>query len=287
MNYTPANNKDFEAFASEYHKEEKEILILTNDDSGGSAIRCGSSWAAITDFLAYIDLSSNELKKGDGRVTWLLSEEENRKHSFSYPYYFKEGTIYRLKVRDLIDKTVPEGRLPSFCNRFMVVEVLEENVENDELLAILAEYRKPVKVVDEILGELELNKDMEMFEGAIDWLGEEITIYLKVNIDNKASWTKAIKALRTLVEQQKQQDSEFRNFAAEHLTRLANDWRDDKETPEISKTDFADRISLSELKITSSGNFAAYYDDDDMFLCHAITVSGNIKKGLKSATIEG
>ncbi|NDV66712.1 DUF2262 domain-containing protein [Bacteroides sp. 224] len=287
MNYIPTNNKDFEAFASEYHKEEKEILILTSDDSGGSAIRCGSSWAPITDFLAYIDLSSNDLKKGDGRVTWLLSEEEKKAHTLFYPYYFKRGSIYRLKVRDLIDRTVPEGRLPSFYNRFMVVEVLEENVENDELLAILAEYRKPVKVVDEILGELELNKDMEMFEGAIDWLGEEITIYLEVNIDSKASWTKAIKALRTLVEQQEQQDSEFRNFAAEHLTDLANDWRDDKETPEISKADFAARISLSELTITSSGNFTAYYDDDDMFLRHAITVSGNIKKGLKSATIEG
>jgi hypothetical protein len=36
MNYIPINNKDFESFASEYSKEEKEILVLTGDDSGGA-----------------------------------------------------------------------------------------------------------------------------------------------------------------------------------------------------------------------------------------------------------
>lgn len=285
MNYMPINNKDFESFESEYQKEEKEIFVLISDQSGGAA-KFWNSWEASEDFLAYVDITSNELKKGDGHINWLISDEEEETHGISWPYHFKQGVIYRLKARELIDKTVPEGLLPSSCNRFMIVDVLEEDVQNGELLAILAEYRKTIKIVDEVLGEFELNKDWGMFNGEINWLGEEISASLEVNAENKSSWTKAMKALRILFEQQQQQDSEFRTFAAEHLTKLANDWREDKGI-EISTNDFINRISHSELTVTSSGNYTAYYDDDDMFAGHVVTVHGNNKKGIKSATIEG
>jgi len=280
------SNKDFEVFASKYQKEEKEILILTSD-GGGGAQKMGDSWDASKYFLAYIDIASNELKKGDGRVNWIISEEESKEHGCSWPYYFKGGVIYRLKVRELIDKTVPEGRLPSYYNRFMIIDVIEENVLNDELLAILAEYRKPVKIADKVLGEFELDKDLVLFNGAINWLEKNISVSLEVNVDNKSSWNKAMNVLRNLFEQQIQQDSEFRDFAAEQLTDLANDWIQDDNTPEISKGDFTCRISLSELAVTSSGDYTAYYDDDDMFLGHVVTVSGNIETGIKSAVIEG
>jgi len=271
---------------SQYQKEEKEILILTSDVGIGAG-KTGNSWASSKFFLAYVDLASNELKKGDGRVNWLISEEEKKEHGCSWPYYFKGGVIYRLKVRELIDKTVPEGRLPSFYNRFMVVDVIEENVHNNELLAILAEYRKPVKIADQVLGEFELDKNFNQFEGTINWLEENISVFLEVNVDNKDSWTKAMNVLRTLFEQQKQKDSELRAYAAEQLTDLANDWIQDDNTLEISKEDFARRIGLSELVVTSEGDYNAYYYDDDMFLGHVVTVSGNIDKGIEFATIEG
>jgi len=280
------SNKNFAVFASEYQQEEKEILILTSD-GGGGAQKMGDSWDAFKYFLAYIDIASNEVKKGDGRVNWIISEEESKEHGCSWPYYFKGGVIYRLKVRELIDKTVPEGRLPSYYNRFMVIDVIEENVLNDELFAILAEYRKTVKIADKVLGEFELDKDLELFNGAINWLEKNISASLEVDVDNKGSWTKAMNVLRTLFEQQIQQDSEFRAFAAEQLTDLANDWIQDDNIPEISKGDFIRRTSLSELAVASSGDYTAYYDDDDMFLGHTVTISGNIKKGIKSATIEG
>ena len=192
-----------------------------------------------------------------------------------------------LIVRELIDKVVPPDRIPSFYNRFMLIEVLEEDVQNKELLDILAKYRKPIIISDKMLGEFTLNKDFEMFKGKIEWQGKNISVHLEVNIDSKGSWTKAMNVLRALFEQQKLKDLEFRTFAAEQLTNLANDWREDEETVEISQKDFAERISLSELSVSSGGSFTAYYDDDDMFASHAVTVYGSIKKGLKSATIEG
>jgi hypothetical protein len=280
------NNKDFEVFAREYQNEEKEILILTSDDSYG-AMKSKDSWEASYNFLAYVDVASNELKMGNGRIHWLISDAENSEHGPGWPYYLKKGVIYLLKVRELVDKTVPEGRMPSFYNRFMVVDVIEENANNDDLLAILAEYRKPVIITDKALGEFELDKDFEMFEGTINWLGKDISAYLEVNIDNKGSWTKTMNALRSLYEQQEQRDAEFRSFAAKQLTPLANDWNDDEDAVEISEKDFADRIRISSLTVTSGGGYTAYYDDDDLFFGHAVTVYGTIKKGIKSATIEG
>jgi hypothetical protein len=274
-------------FESAYNKDEKEILILTRDRSGGSGKAQGETlWTAYARFLAYVDVNTNELKEGDGRIVWPLTEEEEKDQA-SWLYRFKQGCVYRLKVRELIDKTVPAGRLPSFYNRFLVVETLEENVHNDALLAILTEYRTPVTMTDETLGEFELNKDLKMFNGTINWLGTKISVSLDVDPDNKASWTKAMNVLRALFEQQAQRDAECRAFAAEHLVELANDWAQEEDGV-VTKQDFMKRISLSELAVTSGGgDFSAYYDDDNLFLGHAVAVYGNIKKGLKSANIGG
>ncbi|HWZ03975.1 MAG TPA: DUF2262 domain-containing protein [Mucilaginibacter sp.] len=279
------NNKDFEAFASEYQNQEKEILVLTSDESGG-AVKFHDSWAASQYFLAFIDFETNELKKGDGRINWLLSDKQSKKNGITFPYHFKKGTIYKLKVRELIDKTVPDGRIPSYYNRFMVIDVLDQDLQNDILLAILAEYKTPVVIADEKLGEYKLNKDYGTFEGELQWLDHEISVSLQVDIENEESWTETMGILRTLFEQQKQRDLEFRTYAGEQLTGLANDWLEN-ENELITKGDFIRRISLSGLTITYDGNFTAYYNDDDMFYGHIIDVSGNIKTGIDSAHIAG
>jgi len=279
-------SKDFEAFESEYRKEEKEILALISDANGAAACFF-ESWATSQYFWAYVDIASNELKKGDGRINWLISEEDMQKYGMSYPHYFKNGVVYRLKVRELIDQTVPEGRLPSYYNRFMLVNIIEENVHNDDLLAVLAEYRKPVTITDKAMGEFFLDKNLSLFNGKINWCGKSVSVSLEVNINSKGTWTKAMKVLRSLHDNQEEQDVDFRTFITEQLVDSANDWRVEDDTKEITKKDFADRISLSELSITSSGEYTAYYDDDDIFANHAITVNGSIKNGMESANLAG
>jgi len=285
---TAWNKDDFEAFVSEYEREEKEILVLTSDEPG-AAVKLGDSWSPCRYFLAYVDLVSNEMIGGDGRITWLISEEIRQKYGNAWPHYFKGGVIYRLRVRELMDKTVPEGRLPSAYNRFMVVEVLDSNVHNEELLAVLAEYRTPVKLSDETLGEFLLNKDLRFFEGNINWLGETVTAHLEVTIDDESTWAQALGVLRTLFEQQVQKDLEFRTYAAKELIESANEWRSQEESEdvpeELSEEEFIARIALSELAVTTDGKYAAYYADDDMFWGHTISVTGSIETGPESASI--
>lgn len=285
ISFFKKKNKDFEAFSNQYLKEEKEILILTNDQSSGGS-KLNNSWDVSQFFLAYYDIKSSTLIKGEGRVNWLLSDIEIKDHGTEHPYYFKHLTIYHLKVRELKDKTVPEGRLPSFYNRFMVLKVIEENTPNEQLLEIQNEYKKPIFINDPELGEFELNKFFGYFEGDIYWDNHKISVFLNVDVDNKNSWTKSLKVLKEIYNQQKEKNLAFKKFAAVELIDMANDWLED-ETNEIQVEEIEKRIKLYELEVNQNNDFKAYFEDDNIFNGHSIIVHGNLKKGLQKVTVEG
>jgi hypothetical protein len=278
--------KAYEDFLSQYQNEAKEILVLISDSNGAATGSSGGYWTCIKYFLAYVDVSSNELKKGEGCVAWPLTKEELDEKGFAYPYFFKNGGIYRLLARKLNDEAVFDKTAP-VCNRFLVSEVLAEDVPNDELLAILEEYRVPVIISDGLLGEFKLDKDLSIFEGEIEWLGERVYVSLEVDEHDKQSCEKALETLRALFENQTKRDAELRAFAAERLVVGANEWQQEENAPEISEQEFIGRIGLSELSVSAEGDYTAYYLDGDMFFGHIIMVDGNIDSGLEDAYIAG
>ena len=46
-------------------------------------------------------------------------------------------------------------------------------------------------------------------------------------------------------------------------------------------------MSMTVRSVTAGGSFTAWFDGDEMFTDHAVTVCGALKKGLKAANIEG
>ena len=169
-----------------------------------------------------------------------------------------------------------------------MVKVLEKNAVCPELEEILTEYRKPVVLRDEVLGELTYDKLLKSFEGNIAWLRGKIHISLYVDKDNKSGITKAKKLLKTMVLEQEKWDADLRSFAAKELTKLACEWAEsEEEAALITEESFAKRISLSLIWVTSGASFSACFDDDELFFGHSITVSGGLKKGIISAKIEG
>ena len=276
---------EFENFEVKYEPQEQELLVLRHEGGGGS--KHGDFWVASAYFLAYIDMKTDALYKGDGRLVWPITDEE-QKTGGCFGRFANE-TIYRVKARALLDRTVKPGMAESFFNQFYVTEILEKSAHNPILEELLAEYQKPVVIQDDLLGKLTLNKQFSAFEGNISWLGHSVSIMLDVDKDNKGSWTKAKNAMRQMLEEQDKWDNEMRNFAAQELTSLANDWQtdDDANKPEITNQDFAKRIQLLEFSITVGGSFSAYYSDDDMFWGHSVTVYGTLKSGIRSAQMEG
>ena len=225
--------------------------------------------------------------RGDGRIVHPVSDEEH--DAGGILDRFRREAVYRLKARKKIPHEVPEGVTASSQNQFLIVDVLEEDAPCPALEEVLADYRRPVVVVDEVLGELTLNKDLDMFEGEVLWRGEQICVSLEVDAANEGTWADARRAMKAMLAEQDRWDGDMRASAARELTELACEWREsaDEEVPEITEESFARRIELRSIAMDADGSFSAYFDDDDIFFGHCVTVYGTLADGVTAANMEG
>ena len=268
-----------------FEEEVRELLVLLAGSNGAS--KRNDFWEAAHSYLAYVDCETGALHTGDGRIVYPVSDEES--DAGGILDRFRREAVYRLKARKRIPHKIPEGLTASSQNQFLIVEVLEEDASCPALEEVLAEYRRPVVLNDEELGELSLDKDLDMFEGGISWRGEDIDISLEVDSSSEDTWTAAVAAMKQMMIDQERWDRDMRAFAARELTELACDWREsaDEEVPEITEESFAQRIELTSIAMDPDGSFSAYFDDDDMFFGHCVVVYGTLADGVSSAVMAG
>lgn len=268
-----------------FEEEAKEILVLLAGGSGAG--KMNGFWDVSHYFIAYVDCQTGALHTGDGRIVYPVSDEES--DAGGILDRFRREAVYRLKARKRIPHKIPEGVTASSQNQFLIVEVLEEDAPCPALEEVLAEYRRPVVVTDEVLGELTLDKDLDMFEGEVLWRGEQICLSLEVDAANEDTWADARRAMKAMLAEQDRWDRNMRASAARELTELACEWREsaDEEVPEITEESFACRIELRNIAMDADGSFSAYFDDDDMFFGHCVTVCGTLADGVTAANMEG
>lgn len=132
-----------------------------------------------------------------------------------------------------------------------------------------------------------LNKDYSYFSGEVKWNDKNISVSMEVDKNDRCTWEQVFENLRFLFNNMQQKDQEFRRYAAEQLTELANDWLQDEEDEEITEDMFVSRINLVELAMDYNGDYSLYYNDDDMFWGHIIDIVGSIETGPTSASIAG
>ena len=279
------NNMTQAEWERTFEDEAREILVLLADGSGAG--KRNGFWDVSHYFIAYVDCQTGALHTGDGRIVYPVSDEEH--DAGGILDRFRREAVYRLKARKRIPHKVPEGVTASSQNQFLIVEVLEEDAPCPALEEVLAEYRRPVVLNDEELGELSLDKDLDMFEGGISWRGEDIDISLEVDSSSEDTWTAAVAAMKQMMTDQDRWDRDMRAFAARQLTELACDWREsaDEDVPEITEESFARRIELRSITMDADGSFSAYFDDDDMFFGHCVTAYGTLANGVTAANMEG
>jgi len=263
----------------------REILVLLA--GGGGAGKRNGFWDVSHYFIVYVDCQTGALHTGDGRIVYPVSDEEH--DAGGILDRFRREAVYRLKARKTIPHEIPEGMTASSQNQFLIVEVLEEDAPCPALEDVLAEYRRPVVVTDEVLGELTLDKDLDMFEGEVLWRGEQICLSLEVDAADEDTWADARRAMKVMLAEQDRWDGDMRASAARELTDLACEWREsaDEEVPEITEESFARRIELRSIAMDADGSFSAYFDDDDMFFGHCVTAYGTLTDGVTAANIEG
>lgn len=276
-----------------YEQEIMDILVLLGDMGGGASGIIKGIWEPSVDMLAYLDLSTQELVKCKGWISW-LAEDKDRD---GWIHHLENKKIYHLKVRKR-----KQEKQNNTNDAFLLVEVVKRDLDHPELNKVLEEYEKPLVIEDELCGTFTLERRFWWFSGTIDWLGKKCSASLECDSENikegEETAEGALHALHIIYKDLKEWDEKFREFAAKRLTELANDWLmdgeefdEDEEEEEnenlITKEDFAKRIWISEITISSKGDYEAYYNDDDMFWGHVIIVSGNIETGIKDAEIAG
>ena len=279
------NNMTQAEWERTFEEEVREILVLLAGGSGAG--KRNGFWDVSHYFIAYVDCQTGALHTGDGRIVYPVSDEEH--DAGGILDRFRREAVYRLKAHKKIPHEVPEAVTASSQNQFLVVDVLEEDPPCPALEEVLAEYRRPVVVTDEVLGELTLDKDLDTFEGEILWCGEQIFLVLEVDATDEDTWADARRAIKVMLAEQDRWDRNMRASAARELTELACEWREsaDEEVPEITEESFARRIELRNIAMDADGSFSAYFDDDDMFFGHCVTVYGTLADGVAAANMEG
>lgn len=286
LEYTRAQNNMTQAeWERTFEDEVREILVLLAGSSG--ARKRNGFWESAHSYLAYVDCETSALCADEGRVVYPVSDEEYAAGGILGR--FRDEEIYRVAARKKIQQELPEGMSASSQNRLLVVEVLEENPPCPALDEVLADYRKPVVLNDEELGELTLDKDYDTFEGVISWRDEDIDISLEVDSSSEDTWTAAVRAMKQMAVDQDAWDRDMRAFAARELTQLACEWREsaDEEVPEITEESFSQRLDLTSIAMDADGSFSAYFEDDDMFFGHCVVSYGTLVDGVASAVMAG
>lgn len=286
--------KDFE---KKFDAEIFDMLVLTKESVYGAACEKNMLKPSV-DFVASVNLDTDEFSQEKGRLEWLIENTPDRK---GWGYNFKEFQIYHMKVRKNIPIELEPYMSKTVNNCYMVVDLVEENVSEPRLDAIKEHLVKPVIIEDKTLGTFQLNRHFSWFEGSINWLEKKCDVSLYTDEEDGETAEKSFAVLRKLYENLQDWDDKFRKYAAEELTELANEWYDDDDESKyededfdededeifITEEDFIKRISIGELVISADGNLTLYYNDDDMFYGHTIEIDANINGEIRSADIAG
>ena len=266
-------------------EKEKEIIVLINS-KGTFASKITSenesSLVANVELIAYIDCMTNELIKSNSKVEWPITTEDINKN---FIYNIEKYHIYHLKVKELDP------------NNFLLVDVLERDLENQLLKETLKECEQKAAIIIEEpdLGKFTLDKNLKAFISQMDWLNPKKQINVSLNIDEN-SRLKALEkvggffnTLEKLVANKKEWDKKLKIYAAENLIDLANELRKNLKGIfkfiKIWKWRFIGKIELINLDINPNGGFIATFDDKKLFVGHKIIINGNINGELLNSVI--
>lgn len=141
---------------------------------------------------------------------------------------------------------------------------------------------KPLSIKEES-NIFNYDNSLDLYEGKVLVENKRMSVILcsEVDITESLNTFKIIK-------------NDFKNFyqkvlsqCSKGITKLANDWREDGDTHEITSEEIYKRID-GDFDIEINGkNYTIFFNDDDLFLGHSILYYGNIENDLFSTTIAG
>lgn len=262
-----AEGEEFRAFAAGFEPEDRTVLVLTSPQGLVTGRNEGDLlWTAGAPLVAWLEEDSPDLCR---EPTSLVSKGDE---AFM-------GVLRQRIPRDFILKCKVR---PSQDGKRLLLTSLPEPGFDMDLKAILDESKKPVVLEAEGLGQFALNRSVGVFQAETEWMGQP----LQLTFDRDEDRQVCLEGLQTLMSGQEEWDEKLREFAAEKLLELANDWAADADEEEVSLEDFMQRLEPDTLVFQESGIFDFWFNDGELFFGHAIRVSGTLE-GPTDAEMEG
>ena len=264
-------------FENKFEKEEKEITVLMKDHCNGASVMEKKWLRPSIDFAALYDDETEELKKETGRIEWLIKRDPDRK---GFGYDFEQYGIYKLRVRKSLYSE----------NTYMLVRVLEKDVQNEKLLDYRKRFSKPV-LIETRYGKFELERAYSWFAAEIELGGLTSSVYLETDEEDGNTAKGALQAFLKMADSFAEFDKKNKEYAAQNLLGLANEWLEadeQEDKPEkITKEMFINAMEISEITVSSDGSISLLYHDGDMFWGHVIEISVEADGIISDANIAG
>ena len=266
-----AENSQFKEFAAQFAPEERTILAVTGANGfGGGRSRGEELWTASIGLTAWMEEDSPDIHRGEFVLSTVGDDQLLE--------------ILRQRTRpDFIIKF--RGRVSEDGARLLLLDLPEPAFDPD-LKAILEEQKKPVTFWEEGLGTFTLDRRVNWFETAADWLGTEISLVF----DREEDRGDCVRNAKALLSDAAGWDRRVREYAADELLSTANDWAgqmEDEEPQEITREQFMERMEPESIEVRADGSFEFWFGDGELFYGHSIHVQGNLTDGPSWAQMEG
>ena len=265
---------------NKFEGEESIYYVLVGKGDSSRWDKSHNYYIITRSAVAIYDINAASMVKKIKVMTWPIPNEEHDAQEKNSGYFnrFKEGVIYKVAGRLQYSYF---GELAFLYIR----EVLEENASGTKLDKNQEKYLAPIVLEDEVLGKLVLEKSEGLFEGKYDFAGNDITIYIEVEWDSKATWKKPLTVARDFAEHIASKDEVFRSYIAsdEDLYGAAlecvEEYEDECEIHFSTPEEFADALKgrMKYIFVNQNGSYTVGYDDGYVFGGHEIDVDVNSK----------
>lgn len=268
----------------DFANEEKEYIVMAKGTAFPRSYNRGDFVNANQLMFAYVDKNANQLIKSSSGMLLMWNIDNDKDDT--YKTRFSDGGIYLIKARKWLGIGPNAEEYPKNLEGLYVTEVLEKLDHFQGLDEIYEQYLKPVTINNSVLGQLNLNKEIDAFEGTILYHEREIGVSIAVNIDREKTWKKNIDLMSEVYKNLEDYDLQAKKLISTKLYRLACQYNEE-ENCHIDQETISERIKLSGISIESGNVLSLDYEDDNIFGGHCIVAEGKVKTGIKKAYICG
>ena len=166
----------FEKFFEQYESEEHEVIVIIGNSILGPTKNADTNIYDISiQTMAMLFCDSGELVTKKMWLDMPVAEEDCNNDALIER--FEPEKLFRLKVRKMKKECQDLSSTPEWC----ISQVINEHEECPVLSNLLEEYHKDVVIHDDMLGDLELDKQSEEFTSELIWCDETVSFALLVN----------------------------------------------------------------------------------------------------------